>query len=79
MFNHHVNVDYNYFPNRIPISVNTCGAPTVSQGTLEPNTTTVNYDETYTVTCNVGYTVANSVMTCGADGTFDVTATCTGR
>ena len=71
----------NYFSNSksIPISVNTCDAPTVSQGTLDPTTATVDYESTYTVTCATGYTVADSVMTCAADGTYDVTATCTSK
>ena len=63
----------------MPISVNTCDAPSISMGTLEPSDATVNFDETYTVTCATGYTVADSVMTCAADGTYNVNATCTSK
>ena len=60
------------------ISATTCNKPTIENGLVAPSNDTVDYDETYTVTCDTGYTVDNSILTCGADGTLDVDATCTG-
>ena len=41
---------------------------------------TVDYEATYEVSCDVGFTISGSTtMTCGADGTFDQTPTCQGK
>ena len=44
---------------------------------MAPSNATVDYEGLYTVTCEPGYTVADSVMMCDDPGTFNVTATCT--
>ena len=64
----------NYF------SVNKCNKPSISGGSVSPPEATVDYSETYEVTCNTGFTISGpSTMTCGADGTFDQTPTCQGK
>ena len=64
----------------ILILVNTCDKPTITSGTVQPSDTTVDYQATYKVTCNTGYTISGtSMMTCAADGTFDQNPTCEGN
>ena len=49
----------------------------ITDGTVDPDTTTVDYLETYTVVCDTGHTVsAAGPMNCQADGTLDTTLTC---
>ena len=49
----------------------------ITDGTVDPGTTTVDYLETYTVVCDTGHTVsAAGPMNCQADGTLDTTLTC---
>ena len=61
-------------------SVNTCDKPSISDGTVTPSDATVNYEETYAVSCNTGFTIAGySIMICGAGGDFDQTPTCQGK
>ena len=49
----------------------------ITDGTVDPDTTTVDYLETYTVVCDTGHTVsAAGPMTCQADETLDITHTC---
>ena len=58
----------------------TCGKPTISDGSVSPVDTTVNYRATYEVTCDTGFTISgSSTMTCGSDGAFDQTPTCAGE
>ena len=58
----------------------TCTKPTISDGSVSPPDATVDYDATYEVTCDTGWTISgSSIMTCGADGTFDQTPTCEGN
>ena len=58
----------------------TCDKPTISDGSVSPSDATVDYDATYEVSCDTGFTIsASSTMTCGADGTFDQTPTCEGK
>ena len=58
-------------------SVNTCAAPVIAQGTVDPATATVNFEATYSVTCDERYTASSEdVMTCQANGTLDVEHTC---
>ena len=57
----------------------TCAKPTISDGSVSPTDTTVNYEATYEVTCNTGFTISgSSTMTCGVDGNFDQNPTCAG-
>ena len=61
-------------------SVNTCDKPSISDGSVTPSDTTVDYEATYAVTCNTGFTIAgSSTMSCGAGGDFDQTPTCQGK
>ena len=61
-------------------SVSTCAQPSISEGSVNPSDTTVNYEATYQVTCNVGFTISGSrTMICGAGGGFDQTPTCQGK
>ena len=58
----------------------TCAKPTITNGNVSPSDATVDYDATYDVTCDAGFTISGSItMTCGADGTFDQTPTCEGK
>ena len=60
--------------------MSTCAQPSISDGSVSPSDATVNYDATYQVTCNVGFTISgSSAMTCGAGGGFDQTPTCQGK
>ena len=68
-------------PNRMIIpnfpSVNTCDQPTITNGTTSPNTSTIDYQELYNLTCDVGYTASSEeLMNCQADGTLDLVHTC---
>ena len=64
----------NYF------SVCTCAQPQISDGSVSHSEATVDYEATYEVTCNTGFTISgSSTMLCGADGTFDQTPTCQGK
>ena len=59
--------------------VTTCAKPSISDGSVSPTDATVNYEATYEVTCNDGFTISgSSTMTCGADGNFDQNPTCAG-
>ena len=61
-------------------SVRTCAQPSISDGSVIPSDATVNYEATYQVTCNVGFTIyGSSTMTCGASGGFDQTPMCQGK
>ena len=61
-------------------SVTTCDKPTIGNGTVSPSDATVDYEATYEVTCDTGYTISGtSTMTCAADGNFDQTPTCEGN
>ena len=61
-------------------SVNTCDKPSISDGSVSPSDDTVNYEATYEVTCDTGYTISgSSTMTCEADGSLDQTPTCQGK
>ena len=65
---------YKYF------SVSTCAQPSISDGSVSPSEATVNYEATYQVTCNVGFTISgSSAMTCDVGGDFDQTPTCQGK
>ena len=60
--------------------MNTCPKPSISDGSVSPSDGTVDYEATYEVTCNTGFTISGpSTMTCGADGTFDQPPTCQGK
>jgi hypothetical protein len=60
--------------------VTTCNKPTISDGSVSPSDATIDYDATYEVSCETGFTISgSSTMTCGADGTFDQTPTCEGK
>ena len=60
--------------------MSTCAQPSISDGSVSPSDATVNYEATYQVTCNVGFTISgSSTMTCGAGGGFDQTPTCQGK
>ena len=62
---------------RFSVSVNTCSKPSISDGSVMPADSTVNYEASYEVSCDVGFTISGSTtMMCGADGTFDQTPTC---
>ena len=65
-------------PLLINVSISaTCAAPTIASGTVSPLDDSVNYGESYAVTCNDGYTISGSpTMTCSADGAFDQSPTC---
>ena len=61
-------------------SVNTCSQPTIADGTTSPDTSTIDYLETYTLTCSVGYTASSEEdMNCTSDGSLDVTHTCASK
>ena len=46
---------------------------------MSPSDATVDYEGTYEVTCDDGFTISGSpTMTCGADGNFYQTPTCQG-
>ena len=62
-------------------SANTCAKPSISDGSVSPSdASTVDYEATYEVTCNTGFTISgSSTMECGADGTFSQTPTCQGK
>jgi len=54
--------------------------PSISDGSVMPAAATVEYEASYEVTCDVGFTISGSTtMTCGADGTFDKTPICQGN
>ena len=68
------------YQTTIIFSVNTCDKPSISGASVSPTDATVDYEATYEVTCNTGFTISGpSTMTCGADGTFDETPTCQGK
>ena len=57
-----------------------CNKPSISAGSVNPSNETVDFEATYEVTCNIGFTISGpSTMICGADGTFDQTPTCQGK
>ena len=61
-------------------SVNTCSEPTITNGTTSPVTSTIDYLETYTLTCSEGFTASSDdFMNCRANGTLDVTHTCASK
>ena len=44
---------------------------------MSPSDESVEYEETYAVTCSSGYTISGTItMTCQDDGMFDQTPTC---
>ena len=59
----------------------TCDKPTISDGSASPADASIDYEETYEVTCDTGFTIStsSSTMTCGTDGVFDQTPTCEGK
>ena len=58
----------------------TCSKPLISDGSVNPSNETVDYEATYGVTCNTGFAISgSSTMACGAEGTFNQTATCQGN
>ena len=66
--------------NNLYNTVNTCSKPSISHGSVSPSDATVDYEATYEVTCDVGFTISGSTtMTCGADGNFDQDPTCQGK
>ena len=62
----------------IMFSAITCDQPTITDGTVDP-TTSVAFEETYTVTCVDPYVLSGSAtMTCTSIDGFDQTPSCTG-
>ena len=58
-------------------SVNTCSQPEIPDGTTSPDTPTIDYQESYTLTCSVGYTATSEdPMSCQSHGTLDAKHTC---
>ena len=52
--------------------------PTVGNGTTDPASGTVDYNESYSITCDTGYNASEpDEATCGADGSFDSVPECT--
>ena len=61
-------------------SVNTCSQPDITNGATSPNTSTIDYLATYTLTCDEGYTASSEYdMNCTSDGTLDATHTCASK
>ena len=73
-------VYYNVY-NNSPSATIICSKPTISDGTVTPTNATVNFGQSYEVTCNEGYNMtegSDPTMTCGAGAAFDQTPTCEG-
>ena len=69
-----------YVDNLHYFLVTVCDKPTIFDGGVSPSNATVDYHETYEVTCDTGFTISgSSTMTCGADGIFEQTSTCEGK
>ena len=57
-----------------------CSEPTITNGTTFPATSTIDYLETYNLTCSEGFTASSDdLMNCQANGTLDVTHTCASK
>ena len=58
----------------------TCKKPIIENGQVTPNDESIKGGETYSVSCNYGYTLPSgtSMMMCGFDGQFIEQPTCTG-
>ena len=57
----------------------TCDKPSILNGNVSPSNATVNYGESYELTCDVGYIKmdpSTSVIRCGADGSYDHAPSC---
>ena len=52
-----------------------CNKPVVPNGSVSPSSATIEYADTYEVTCDAGFVVdgSSSTMTCGAGDVFDQT------
>ena len=60
-------------------SVDTCDNPDITHGSVCPTDAQVNYESTYVVTCDTGYTISDadlSTLTCKAGGTLSGDPTC---
>ena len=56
-----------------------CTKPIITDASLSPSSTTINYDSSYTVTCNPGFKLSGgNKMKCGSNG-FDQTPICIGK
>ena len=72
-----IRISLNNLPRPESPSVNTCNKPDITNGAVDPVDSTVDYLETYSLTCDTGYTASSEyAMNCTADGTLDVTHTC---
>jgi len=55
----------------------TCTKPEIANATLGPETATINSTDTYTVTCDEGFTISGSpTVTCQSDGNLSELPTC---
>ena len=56
-----------------------CNKPSISDGSVSPNTDSISNGATYTATCNSGYTLDGSATMSCNDGTLSTAPTCTGN
>ena len=70
----------NFVIIQLMFSAITCSKPPIDDATITPDQTTVGHGESYTVSCNTGYSIPGSgILLCVADNTFDQTIpTCQG-
>ena len=76
---------FHYPPKRLTLnslpSVRTCDKPTIINGNVSPNHSTINFGATYTPTCREGYEISDGKdLLCQANGTLELpTPTCTSK
>ena len=65
--------------DKTPSCEGPCSKPVIPNGRVIPSNSTIEYGQTYNVTCDNGFGINEATtITCGADEDFDQTPTCEG-